>query len=88
MAHQVLWTKIIVEEFISLAFLTEEEEAVMRTRAAGHTITEQSIELNMCKRKIDYIIAKLKKKYDAVQPYSVLLPPRKTSQEELYMDNN
>ena len=88
MAHQVMWTKIIVEEFIRLACLTKEEEAVMRTRAAGHTITEQSIELNMCTRKIDYIIAKLKKKYDAVQPYSVLLPPRKNSAKELYMDNN
>ena len=88
MAHQVPWTKIIVEEFISLASLTRDEEAVMRTRAAGYTITEQSIKLGMSTRKIDRIIQRLKIKYDLVQPYSVLLPPRKYSAEETYMDTH
>lgn len=35
MAHQVPWNKIILEEFIRLAILTKDEEAVMRTRVAG-----------------------------------------------------
>lgn len=88
MARQVPWTKVIVEEFISLASLSKEEEAVMRTRAAGYTIIEQSMALGMSTRKIDRIIRRLKIKYDLVQPYSVLLPPRKNSAQETYMDTH
>ena len=39
MAHQVLWTKIIVETFIQEAMLSKEEEEVFRTRVAGWTRT-------------------------------------------------
>ena len=35
---QVPWNKIILEEFISLALLTKEEEMIMRTRVAGTVI--------------------------------------------------
>ena len=37
---------------------------------------------------IDKIIRRLKDKYDSVQKYDVLLPPRKESAEEEYLDNN
>lgn len=88
MAHQVIWTKIILEEFIELANLDETEEMIMRTRAAGWTRTEQSMKLCLSLATVDRAIKRLKAKYDQVQPYSVLLPPRKESAEELYMDNN
>jgi DNA invertase Pin-like site-specific DNA recombinase len=88
MARQVVWTKIIVEEFIELGNLTKFEEQVLRTRAKGMTITEQAMTFNCSKSTIDRTIAELKKKYDAVQPYSVLLPPRKISKEEIYMDTH
>lgn len=88
MAHQVIWTKIILEEFIELANLDETEEMIMRTRAAGWTRTEQSMKLSLSLATVDRIIKRLKAKYDQVQPYSVLLPPRKESADELYMDNN
>lgn len=88
MARQVAWTKIILEEFISLAALTKEEEAIMRTRVAGWSITEQSVKLCMSKSKINKIIKRLKYKYDLVQPHSLLLPPRKFSAEEAYMDTH
>lgn len=88
MSKQVPWNKIILEEFISIASLTKEEEEVMRTRVAGWTIVEQSMRLGMSVSKVNFIIKRLKKKYDSVQPYSPILPPRKSSVEETYMDTH
>lgn len=34
MTNEVIWTKLVLERFIQLANLTEEEEIVIRTRAA------------------------------------------------------
>lgn len=88
MSKQVPWNKIILERFIELAMLTDEEEMIMRTRVAGWTITKQSLELNMSESKINKIISRLKRKYDLVQKYDPLLPPRKSSVEETYMDTH
>lgn len=88
MSKQVSWNKIILEKFIELALLNKEEEMIIRTRVAGWTITKQAMELNMSKSNVSRIIAELKQKYDEVQKYEPLLPPRRTSKEELYMDEN
>lgn len=88
MTKQVAWNKYIVDTFVELACLSEEEEMILRTRAKGWTITQQSMEFHMSKSKVDKIIARLKKKYDAIQQYDVLLPPRKSSVEETYMDTH
>lgn len=88
MSKQVLWSKVILEEFIRLAALTKEEEMIMRTRVAGWTITEQSMKLGMSTSTVSRIVAALKRKYDGVEPYSPILPPRKKSAKELYMDDN
>lgn len=48
MSRQVLWTNIILEEFIKLGGLTKEEEMIItheragRTEYAGHNEHEQS----------------------------------------------
>ena len=86
MSHQVIWTTFILERFIDVGNLTKDEEAVMRTRAAGWTRTEQSMKLGMSLSTIDRIIKRLKVKYDRAQKYDVLLPPRKQYSQELYMD--
>ena len=88
MAHQVPWNKIILEEFIKEAMLTKEEEEIMRTRVAGWTRVEQSMRLGMSTQKVDRIIMRLKNKYDQVQKYDPILPPRKFSVKELYMDTS
>ena len=88
MAKQVPWNKIILEEFISLAMLTKEEEMIMRTRVAGMTRTQQCMTFGMSEATLDRIIRRLKRKYDAVQPYSPLLPPRTHSAAETYMDTH
>jgi DNA-binding NarL/FixJ family response regulator len=88
MSKQVPWNKVIVEEFISEAMLTQEEEMILRTRVKGWSRTKQSIELGMSLSSVDKHIAMLKKKYDNVQKYDPLLPPRRMSAEETWMDNN
>lgn len=88
MAQQVPWTNIILEEFVRLGGLTKEEEWVMRTRVAGWSRTKQANELHMSIESVDRIIRRLKKKYDMVQPHSALLPPRKFSVKETWMDTH
>ena len=88
MTHQVPLNKVILEEFIRIGCLSKTEEMIMRTRVHGWTITKQSYELNMSESNIKKIIARLKKKYDNAEKYSAILPPRKQSEKELYMDEN
>lgn len=88
MSHEVVWSKLILETFIEEALLTKEEEIVMRTRVAGWTRTQQALKLDMSVSNIDKIIKSCKKKYDAVQKYNPILPPRKHSDLEDWMDNN
>ena len=88
MTHQVPWNKVILEEFIRIGCLSKTEEMIMRTRVHGSTINKQSYELNMSESNIKKIIARLKKKYDNAEKYSAILPPRKQSEKELYMDEN
>lgn len=61
---------------------------VIRTRVAGWTRTRQSIELHMSIGKLDKIIRRLKVKYDHAAMYDPILPPRKASAEETYMDEH
>lgn len=67
MTNEVIWTKLVLERFIQLANLTEEEEIVIRTRAAGWSRVKQAMELNISISGIDRIISRLRKKYDEVQ---------------------
>lgn len=79
MTNEVIWTKLVLERFIQLANLTEEEEIVIRTRAAGWSRVKQAMELNISISGIDRIISRLRKKYDEVQRLDPILPPRKRS---------
>ncbi|MCQ2053390.1 MAG: hypothetical protein MJZ03_05605 [archaeon] len=88
MAHQVIWTKIIIETFIAEANLSKEEEMIIRTRAAGWPVSRQAMELNMSEATVHRMIKRLKHKYDEVQKHNVILPPRKKSAKELYMDTH
>ena len=87
-SKEVIWTKIILEEFIAIGGLTKDEEMIMRTRCAGWTITQQAMKLNMSKRTVDRLISSCKRKYDVAQKYSCILPPRRVSDKEKYMDEN
>lgn len=73
----IIWNKIILDEFIKLAILTETEEKILRTRIAGWSRVKQSLEFNMSVSTVDCIIKMINQKYDMVQPYSTILPKRK-----------
>lgn len=88
MSKQVAWNKIILETFIAEGCLTKDEEIIMRTRIAGWSRTKQSMELGLSLSSIDRLIKSCKLKYDNVQKYNPILPPRKESAKELWMDNN
>lgn len=88
MAHEVPWNKIIVERFVEMAMLSEEEQMILRTRVMGWTRLQQADKLGMSVATVDRIIKTLKEKYDGVQKYDPMLPPRKTSPEEVYMDTH
>lgn len=88
MTNQVPWNKIILEEFINLALLTKDEEMILRTRIYGWTVREQADRLNMSVSSVNRIIKKIKNKYDTVEKYSAVLPPRKSSEKETFLDDN
>ncbi len=88
MSKQVPWNKIILETFIEDAMLTKDEEMIIRTRVAGWSRVEQSMKLGMSLATVDRIIKRLKVKYDNAQKFNPLLPPRKFSAEETYMDTH
>lgn len=89
MAHQVLWTKDILENFIEFGMLSEDEEFIMRSRCKGWTITRQALYLNKSESTVHHMISVLKKKYDSVQSeHPDMFPPRKFSMEEVYMDHH
>lgn len=90
MAHQVKWSRRVLDVFIEEAMLNPFEIDIMETRVNENlTITEQSIRFACSKSKIEKAIALLKKKYDNVQKLRPdELPPRKFSAKEVYMDTN
>ena len=88
MTRQVPWNKIILEEFINIGCLTKTEEIIMRTRVQGWSITKQAQELCLSESSVKKTIARLKKKYDECAKYTPILPPRKKSEKELYLDEH
>lgn len=96
MAHQVVWTKIILETFLEESGLNNRVsmgdnkarilEGIMRTRCAGKTIVEQAEMFNCSVDSINKYIAELKSLYDATQKHSLILPVRKNSKKEEELD--
>ena len=96
MAHQVVWTKIILETFLEESGLNDRVsmgdnkarilEGIMRTRCAGKTIVEQAEMFNCSVDSVNKYIAELKNLYDATQKHSLILPVRKNSKKEEELD--
>ena len=88
MSHQVPWNEQIYMEFSRLAMLSPLEREILRTRIMGYSVVQQAMEFNISEPTVHRIISKLKKKYDAVQELSNVLPKRKSCAKELWQDNN
>ena len=88
MAKQIPWCKPFLDEFIKLGCLTDDEQKIIKTRVAGWSITKQAMGFGMSVSTVNRVIARLKQKYDNCQKYSEILPPRRTSAEEEWMDKH
>lgn len=71
---KIPWNRVILDEYISLALLTEEEEKLIRTRAAGWSQVRQCHAFNMSLATITRKMKKMKTKYASLVPYSDKLP--------------
>lgn len=88
MSHQVIWTKRVLDFFCEAANLTPFEREVMITRLTM-TRLQQADYLSVSLSTLDKCIARLKRKYDAVQKeYPDELKPRRKSAAETYMDEH
>lgn len=77
MAHQVEWNARIINDFIREACLSDDEAFIIKTRARGMSIVEQSLKLNKSVSTINRMINGLKIKYDNVQrEYPYMFPMR------------
>ena len=70
------WNMITVREFEYLGCLSEEERIVLHDWAFDRYLASTHMQHGMCESKIKEIRNRLRRKYDAVQPLSPLLPPR------------
>ena len=74
--HDIEWNTIMLREFEYLACLSEEERIVLYDWAYDKYLANTHMNHDMGESKIKEIRSRLRRKYDAVQPFSPLLPPR------------
>lgn len=68
------WNRVILDEFLRLAYVTPEDEKILRTRINGWSQVKQCHACNISLATLNRRIRKLKKEYYAVQKYSKILP--------------
>ena len=78
--NDIQWNKITLAEFRSLACLSADENIVLQDWADGKSVVNTSMTRSMSTRQVDKLRNQIRKKYDAVQIYTPLLPKRQ--QEE------
>lgn len=71
---KVPWNRVIYNEFVSLSYLTEEEEKILKTRIAGWSQVKQCQSLKISLATLNRRIGKIKAKYADAQKYSAILP--------------
>lgn len=74
--NDIPWNKIALAEFRSLACLSGEEDVVLQDWADGKSVVNTSMTRSMSNRQVDKLRNQIRKKYDAVQIYTPLLPKR------------
>lgn len=84
MSIQVTWTQNVVEQFIALGNLDDDEAYIIRTRRKKSRI-QQSMDRQCSVSTIDRKIKTLKCKYDAVQAeHPDIFAPRAKDKKHLY----
>lgn len=87
--QQVKWTKNLLNDLYEYALLNEDEQYIMESRIKGVPVSMQAVHLCCSESTVHRMIAKIKKKYDAVQKeHPDKFSPRKKSAKETWMDEN
>lgn len=79
---QVQWTVPIYEEYLRLTLLSDFQKQVMDLHVRRYTDYQIAMQLNTSESAVQRAIRECKKMYDAVQPYSSILPVRKRLKSE------
>ena len=74
--NDIMWNTVMLREFETLACLSEEEKIVLHDWAHGKSIVNTAMMHHMSERKVKEIRQMLRRRYDAVQIYTPLLPER------------
>lgn len=74
--NDIPWDKIILADFRSLACLTDDEDIVLQDWVEGKSPDYTYMHRSISIRQVERIRNRIRKKYDAVQPYTPLLPKR------------
>lgn len=72
---KVPWNRVILEEFVSLALLSEEDENILRTRVDPKwSQVHQGLAFYVSSATVTRRVRKMKEKYQSLVPYSDKLP--------------
>lgn len=74
--NDLLWNSRMLGAMQAHAFLTEEEQIVLKDWANGRSIANTAMMHHMSESKVSRLRKRLRKKYDGIQPYADL-PIRK-----------
>lgn len=83
--NDIPWDNIVLAEFRSLAKLSPEENMVLQDWADDKSVVQTHFARNLSTRTVDRIRSRIRTKYDAVQPFSPLLPQRSTPKKHKYL---
>lgn len=75
--NDIVWDDIKLAEFRRLAHLTDRETVVLQDWADDKSIVQTYFARNISTRTVDRTRNRIREKYDAVQPFTPLLPERR-----------
>lgn len=75
--NDIPWNnKIVYDEYCFLCPPTDEERVVLQDWRDGKSVVSTAMHHNMSTRRVDKIRNQIRSNYDAVQPYTPLMPKR------------
>ena len=75
--NDIPWNRITLDEYTFLCPPTPAERIVLLAWAAGDSIPHTAMHNAMSDSQVEKIRARIRQKYDEVQPYTPLLPARR-----------
>ena len=74
--NDIRWNRIVLDDFLFNACLTDDEKTVLFDLANGKTPVSTAMNHNMSVSQVGKLRTQIRQKYDDVQPFTPLLPKR------------